>query len=47
MGKKFVPLSRRNIKIRLYLEDIHKVHKVLKKKLPAVPEFEEKVLNRE
>ena len=42
MAKKFVPLSRENIKYRLFLADIRKVYKYKERKLPMVPAFDEK-----
>ena len=39
MGKKFVPLSVQNSKIRLYLDDIQKVHKIKQRKLPTLPDY--------
>ncbi len=42
MGKKFVPIQRRNMKYKLFLADIKNVHKFHIKKTPAIPDFTKK-----
>jgi hypothetical protein len=47
MGKKFVQIQKRNLKYRLFLVDIKKVHKVTVKKFPPIPVFEQKDVSGE
>jgi len=39
MGKKFVPIQRRNLKYKLFLADIKSVYKYTVKKTPKIPSF--------
>lgn len=39
--KNFVAMVRGNRKYKLYSEDISQVHKVISKKRPAVPKYDE------
>lgn len=47
MGKKFVPIQRRNYKYKLFLIDIKKLHKYTVRKTPALPGFEKNDVSTE
>ena len=41
MAKKFVPLVKRNSSYKLYVTDIKKVHRMVRKATPAIPKYSE------
>lgn len=47
MGKKFVPIQRRNHKYKLFLADIRSVHKCPVKKTPLLPPFDKNDVSTE
>lgn len=47
MGKKYVPVQRRNMKYKLFLSDIKHVYKSIIKKTPAIPAFMKKGVSEE
>lgn len=47
MGKKYVPVQRRNLKYKLFLADIKHVYKSNIKKTPTIPSFYKKGVSEE
>jgi hypothetical protein len=47
MGKKYVPVQRRDIKYKLFLADIKHVFKFIIKKTPMIPSFIKKGVSEE
>lgn len=46
MGKKYIPIELQCVQYRVYLENLHKIYKVVKKQLPAVPKYSRRISSR-
>ena len=46
MGKKYIPIDIHALQYRVYLENLVKIYKVVRKQLPAIPKFAKRSLSR-
>lgn len=46
MGKKYIPIELNTLQYRVYLENLHKIYKVVKKPLPIIPKFSKRSTSR-
>jgi len=45
MGKKYLPVHVGNLLQRVYLEDLHRIHRFIKKTCPLIPPYSKLKIN--